>query len=122
MDAPLIDELKFFLVLGAITLAVAGLVVYFGLKLNRSAGEQAPKVNLPLKVTLAGTALWGCIVGFWVICAVARELRPASVLGEFLQTADGIAAVFAGSIVVAAVAGAILEKLGYPIAERGDDS
>ena len=116
----MIDELKFFLGLGAITLAVIGLLIYFGLKLNKAVETQAPKSNFPLKVTMTGTALWACVVGFWVICAVARELRPAGFLGGFLHTTDGIASVFLGSIVFAAIAGVVLEKLGYPIAKRGD--
>lgn len=118
----MIDELKFFLGLGAITLVVFGVVIYFGLKLNKAVEAQAPKINFPLKVTLTGTALWACVVGFWVICAVARELRPASFLGDFLRTTDGIASVFAGSIFLAVIAGVVLEKLGYPIARRGDHS
>jgi len=122
VDAQMMDELKFFLGLGAITLAVIGLVVYFGLKLNGAVEANAPKINLPLKVTLTGTALWASVVAFWVICAAARELRPASVLGDFLRTTDGIASVFAGSIIFAVVAGVILEKLGYPIAKWGDQS
>ena len=122
MDAQLIDELKFFLGLGAITLVVVGLVIYFGLKLNKAVETRTPNINFPLKVTLTGTALWACVVGFWVICAVARELRPASVLSDFLRTTDGIASVFVGSIIFAVIAGVVLEKLGYPIAKRGDHS
>jgi hypothetical protein len=120
VDAQMIDELKFFLGLGAITLAVIGLLIYFGLKLNKAVETQAPKINFPLKVTMTGTALWACVVGFWVICAVARELKPADFLGGFLHTTDGIASVFLGSIVFATIAGVVLEKLGYPIAKRGD--
>lgn len=116
----MIDELKFFLGLGAVTLVVVGVVIYFGLRLNKAVETQASRNNFPLKVTLTGIALWACVVGFWVICAVARELRPASFLGELLRTIDGIASVVAGSILLAVIAGLILEKLGYPIAKRGD--
>lgn len=120
MDAQMIDELKFFLGLGAVTLVVVGVVIYFGLKLNKAVETQASRINFHLKVTLTGTALWACVVGFWLIFAVARELRPASFLGEFLRTTDGIASVFAGSILLAVIAGLVLEKLGYPIAKRDD--
>jgi len=118
----MIDEMKFLLGLGAVSLVVVGLVIYFGLKLNKTVETNSPRINIPLKVTLTGTALWACVVAFWVICAVARQLRPASVLGDFLRTTDGIASVFAGSIVVAVLAGVVLEKLGYPIAKWGDHS
>lgn len=43
----MIDELKFFLGLGAITLVVVGVVIYFGLKLNKAVEAQAPKINFP---------------------------------------------------------------------------
>ena len=116
------DELKFFLGLGAITLVVIGLVVYLGLKLNRAASKYSPEINFPLHITLAGTVLWACVVGFWLFCAVARELRPESPFGSFLNTTDGVASVFAGSICLAAIAGAALQKLGHPIAKVGDDT
>ena len=115
------DELKFFLGLGAITLVVIGLLVYLGLKLNRAANKYSPEINFPLHITLAGTVLWACVVGFWLICAVARELRPESPFGSFLNTTDGVALVIAGSILFAAIAGAALKKLGHPIARTGDD-
>jgi len=118
----MIDELKFFLGLGAITLVVVGLVIYFGLKLNKAVETQAPRINFPLKVTTTGTVLWGCVVGFWIICAIARELRPASVLGDVLSTIDGIVLVFAGSILFAVVAGVVLEKLGHPTQETDSDT
>lgn len=118
----MIDELKFFFGLGAVTLVVVGVVICFGLKLNKTVETQASRIKFPLKVTLTGSALWACLVGFWVVCAVARELRPASFLGEFLHTIDGIASVVAGSILLAVIAGLVLEKLGYPIARRGDHS
>jgi hypothetical protein len=43
-------------------------------------------------------------------------------LGDFLNNTDGVAVVFAGSIVLAVITGTVLEKLGYPIAKRGDDA
>ena len=121
MDAQIIDELKFFLGLGAITLVVVGLLIYFGLKLNKAVETQAPRINFPLKVTRTGTVLWACVVVFWVICAIARELRP-SVLGEFLSTIDGLVLVFAGSILFAVGSGVVLEKLGYPTQETDSDT
>ena len=116
------DELKFFLGLGAITLVVIGLVIFFGLKLNKAVSTQAPRINFPLRVTMSGTVLWASVVGFWVICAIARELRPASVLGDVLSTIDGIVFVFAGSILFAVVAGKVLEKFGYPTQETDSDT
>ena len=116
------DDLKFFLGLSAITLVVIGLVIYFGLKLNKAVDRHAANIDFPWHITLTGTALWACVVGFWVICAVARELRPESLLGEFLSTTDGVASIFAGSIFFAVTAGVILERLGYPIQKRADDT
>jgi len=116
------DELKFFLGLSAITLIVVALVIYFGMKLSRAVNKNAPGINFPLKVTMTGTVLWACVVGFWVICAVARKLKPDSSFGDFLNTMDGLATVIVGSIFFAAIAGVILEKLGYPIARIGNDS
>ena len=116
------DDLKFFLGLGAITLVVICLIVYFGLKLNKAVDSHAADIDFPWHITLTGTALWACVVGFWVICAVARELRPESLLGDFLSTTDGVASMFAGSIFFAVIAGVILERLGYPIQKRGDDT
>lgn len=116
------DELKFFLGLSAVTLMVVGLVIYFGMRLNRAITKNAPEINFPLKVTMTGTVLWACVVGFWVICAIARELRPDSSFGDFLNTTDGFVSVIVGSILFAVIAGAILEKLGYPIARKGSDS
>lgn len=116
------DELKFFLGLSAVTIVVIGLVIYVGQKLNKAVNKHSTDTSFPMHVTLAGTALWACVVGFWVICAVARELRSESLLGEFLHTTDGVVSAFVGSILFAAIAGAILERLGYPVADRGDDS
>ena len=114
-------ELNFFLGLSAVTIVVIGLVVYFGLKLNKAVNKHSAETSFSMNITLAGTALWACVVGFWVICAVARELRPESLLGEFLNTTDGAVSAFAGSVLFAVIGGTILERLGYPIAKRGQD-
>ena len=116
------DELKIFLGLSAVTIVVIGLVIYAGQKLNKAVNKHSTAISFPMHITLAGTALWACVVGFWVICAAARELRPESLLGKFFNTADGVVLAFVGSILFAAIAGTILERLGYPIANRGDDS
>lgn len=116
------DDLKFFLGLSAITLAVIGFVIYFGLKLNKAVDRHAADIDFPWHITLTGTVLWACVVGFWVICAVARELKPETLLGEFLSTTDGVASIFVGSMFFGVTVGAILEKLGYPIYKRGDDT
>lgn len=116
------DELKFFTGLTAVTLAVIGLIIYVGLKLNKAVLKRAPEIALPLNVTLPGTALWASVVGFWLVCLVAGKLRPETSLGAFVRTVDGTAAVLFGSIFFAMIAGAILEKLGYPIARRNNSS
>ncbi len=114
-------ELGFVQVLGAITLFVIGLVIHFGRKLNKVVMKREPEIALPLNITLAGTSLTACAVGFWVICLVAGKLRPESSFGAFVRTVDGVAAVIVGSLFFAGIAGAMLEKLGYPIGKRNDD-
>ena len=116
------DELNFFLGLSAVTIVVIGLVVYFGQKLNKAVIKRTAETSFPMHITFVGTALWACVVGFWVFCAVARELRPESRLGEFLNTTDGVVLALVGSILFAAIVGTILERLGYPTAKQGDDS
>jgi len=115
-------EWGFVLGLGGITLLVIGVVIYFGLKLNKAVLKHAPEIAVPLYITPVGTVLWACVVGFWLICLVAVKLRPDSPLGTFAGSVDGAGLVFIGSILVAAVAAAALEKIGYPIATKGDES
>jgi len=115
-------EWGFVLGLGGITVFVIGLVIFFGLKLNKAVLEHAPETALPLNVTLAGTVLWACVVGSWLVCLVAAKLRPETSLGAFAGTSDGVAIILVGSILIAGGAAAILEKLGYPIATRGETS
>jgi len=110
----------FVLGLVGITLVVVGLVIFFGLKLNKAVESHASEINLPLNITLTGSVLFACMVAFWVYCAATRVLDPGSSLGVFLADADGVAAVVAGSVLLGGIAGAILKKLGYPIAKRGD--
>ena len=116
------DELKFFAGLTAITLTVIGLLINFGLKLNRAVGNHAPEINFPLNITLSGNILFACVVAFWICCVAIRALRPESSFGAFLNGPDGIAAAIIGSFFFAAIAGAVLEKFGYPIAKKGDHS
>ena len=111
-------EWLFVLGLGAVTLIVIGLVIFLGLKLNKAVMKRAPEIATPLNITFAGTALWACVVGFWLICLILAKLYPGSTPGAFFGTADGVASVFVASIVFAVVARAILERLGYPIATR----
>jgi len=73
-------------------------------------------------ITMTGTALWACVVGFWVVCAVARELRPETWFGQFLRTMDGVVSIFVGSVFVAVTAGVILERLSYPPYKNSDES
>ena len=111
-------EWGFVLGLVAVTLAVIGLVIYFGLKLSRAMQKHSPNSEFVQSITLSGTALFASMVAFWIICAAARELKPQSSLGAFLGTVEGVIAVFVASIFFISVAGAILEKLGYPIMKR----
>ena len=113
-------EWEFLLGLSVITLVVIGLLVFLGLKLNRAVNKHTPELNFPVNATRSGNMLFACIVAFWVFCAALRILRQESPFGRFLNTADGIAAVILGSVFFAALAGAVLEKLGYPIARTGD--
>jgi len=115
-------EWQFFLGLGAITIVVIGLVIYFGMKLNKAVLKEAQEIGLPKNLTLAGTTLMACVVGFWIICLIAGKLRPDSSFGTFVGTVDGAGTVIVGPILLAGVAGAVLEKLGYPIATRGERS
>ena len=114
-------EWQFLAGLGAITLVVIALVIYFGLKLNKAVLEHAPGIALPVNITLSGTVLFALIVGFWIVCLAAGTLSPESLFGSFVRTADGVGAVIVGSVLIAGVAAAVLEKLGRPIATRGED-
>lgn len=102
----------------AITLAVIGLFIYFGAKLSTAVQKHAPQSNYVQSITLTGTALFACVVGFWIICAIARQLSPESPLGAFLGKAEGVVAVLVLSVFFMAFAAAILEKLGYPITKK----
>lgn len=116
------DELKFFGGLASITLAVIGLLVYFGRKLSNAAERNAEFIDLPLYVTRTGTTFFGCVVAFWVCCVTVRVLTPHSDLGQFLGTFDGVAAVIFGSITFVAAAWVVFDRLGYPLAKWNKDS
>jgi hypothetical protein len=116
------DEFKFFAGLTAISLAVIGLFIYFGRKLSKAADRHALEIDLPLYVTPTGTALFACIVAFWVVCVAARALKPESSFGSFLNGPEGVFAVISGSIFFAGIAAAILTHLGYPIANKEKNS
>lgn len=113
-------EFGFVLGLVVITLIVIGLVIYFGMKLNRAVQKEAPESKFTLHLSLTGTALMACIVTFWLICLVAGKIRPDTSFGAFVGTVDGVGTVIVGSIFFAGIAGAIAEKLGHPIAIRGE--
>jgi heme/copper-type cytochrome/quinol oxidase subunit 2 len=116
------DELKFFAGLTVITLVVIGLLIYFGLKLNKAVSKHTPEINFPLNITWTGNILYACVVTFWICCVAIRALRPESSFGAFLNSPDGVAAAIIGSLFFAAIAGAVLERIGYPIAKKGDKS
>jgi len=112
------DELKFFAGLTVITFVVIGLFTYFGRKLSKAAERHASEIDLPLYVTPTGTALFACIVAFWVICVTTRALKPESSFGSFLNGPEGVLAVISGSIIFAGIAAVILTQFGYPIANK----
>jgi ABC-type spermidine/putrescine transport system permease subunit I len=116
------DELKFFGGLTGITILVISLLVYLGRKLSRAAERNVEFIDLPLYVTRTGTTFFACVAAFWVYCAAVRVLAPGSNLGEYLGTFDGAAAVIFGSIIFAASAWLVSNKLGYPFAKWNKDS
>lgn len=116
------DELKFFAGLTAITLTVIGLFIYFGRKLSKAAERHAADIDLPLYLTPSGTALFACMVAFWVVSVATRALRPESSFGSFLNGPEGVLAVISGSIFFTGIAAAILSHFGYPIAKREKSS
>lgn len=116
------DELKFFAGLGAITIFVIGLLVYFGRKFSNAAERNAADIGLPLYVSRNGSVFFACVVAFWVSCAAARVLAPQSAFGKYVGTIDGIASVVLGSCIFVGVAWVISEKLGYPLAKWERDS
>jgi hypothetical protein len=112
-------ELKAILSLALVTLPVIGLVIYFGSKANKRVQTQAPESRLAQRLSLTGTALMACVLGFWLIALVAGKLRPDTPFGAFVGTTDGIATVLIGSFFFAIVAAVFLERLGYPIRKEG---
>lgn len=110
---------EYILGLGAITLLVVGLFVYFGQKVSRSVAKHAPDSELAVEITPTGTVLTALMVGCWVLCLAARALAPQSVLGAYVSNPDGMAAVFAASLIFFPLIAVILQKLGYPIAKSG---
>lgn len=112
-------EWGFTLGLIAITLSVISIVIYFGWKLSKAVQKNASDSVLALHITPTGTILFACMVGFWIICLAARALAPEGSLGAFLKGPDGLLVILIGSVLFCAVAGAVLETLGYPIAKRG---
>lgn len=116
------DELKFFAGLTAITLVVICLFIYFGQKLSKVAERHVSEIGLPLYVTPAGTALFACIVAFWIVCVATRALKPESLFGSFLNGPEGVLAVISASIFFAGIVAAVLAHLGYPIASKEKSS
>ena len=112
-------ELSFVLGLVTVTLVVIGLVIYFGRKFSGVVQKHAPESDMASGITLTGTALTACMVGFWVICAAARVLNPEGSIGTLLSRADGVVAVFMASVLFFGIGAAVLKKLGYPIMKRG---
>jgi phosphate/sulfate permease len=111
---------EFILGLGAITLLVVGLFIYGGQKVSRAVAKQAPESELAVEFTPAGTVLTALMVGCWVLFLAARALAPQSSLGAFVGNSDGLAVAFAATLIFFPIVAVILQRLGYPIAKRGD--
>lgn len=111
-------EWGFVLGLSAITIAVIGVLVYLGQRLSKAAERHSSEIDLPLYVTPAGTALFSCLVAFWIVCVTTRAFWPESTFGVFLQGPDGVLTVVTGSIFFAGIAAAILNQLDCPIAKK----
>ena len=75
------------------------------------------KRNTGTQITMSGTVLFACLVAFWIYCAASRVFNPSGALGVFLGDIEGIVAIAIGSVLLAGIAGVILEKLGFPITE-----
>jgi predicted transporter len=112
-------EWGFVLGLATITLLVIGLVIYFGRKFSKAIQDHSPESCLAVSITPTGNALAACMVGFLIVCVAARELAPEGSLGALLGTLNGVVTVLVATIFFFAIAGTILEKLGYPIIKRG---
>ncbi len=106
--------------IGAICIVVGGVAAYFGLKLNKAAEQRRGSEGVS-RFTLAGTAVFACLVGFWLICLVAYKLRPESSLRAFVGTADGVATVVAASFVWPLVARVLLRRLGSSMTQEERD-
>jgi len=94
----------------------------FGQKLSKAAETHASEIDLPLYITPTGTALFACIVAFWIVCIATRALNPESLFGSFPNGPEGVLAVISGSILFAGIAAAILSHFGYPIANKEKSS
>ncbi len=116
------DELKFFGGLAGITILVIGTMIFFGRKLSNAAKRNAEFIDLPLYLTRTGTTLFACVVAFWVYCLATRMLAPHSVLGQYVGTIDGAAAIILGSVLFIVIAWLVFDKLGYPLAKWDNDS
>jgi hypothetical protein len=110
---------EFILGLVAMTLLVVGLFIYFGQKVSSAVARHTPESELAVEFTPAGTVLTALMVGCWVLFLAVRALAPQSSLGAFVGNPDGMAMVFAASLIFFPLVAVILQRLGYPIAERG---
>ncbi len=66
------DELKFFAGLGAITIFVIGLLVFFGRKISKAAERNATYIDLPLYVSRTG-AVFLHVLSRFGFSALRRE-------------------------------------------------
>ena len=112
-------EIGAVLSLGAVTLFLIGLVVFFLKRIQKTAQKDAPEsIFVKPRLTLAGATLMACLLGFFLICLVARETRPTSSLGNFVGTIDGVIIVVVAAIVVLKIISEILKSLGYPFVKE----
>jgi len=52
--------------------------------------ELRPDSDLTLSITPTGNVLFACIVGFWLICLIARVFAAEGALGRLLGGVDGV--------------------------------
>jgi hypothetical protein len=111
-------EMGFVVGLAAMTFAVIGAVVYFGVRVSRAVEKNTPRSPMAATLTSTGLALSGCMIALLVLFAAASTLEPEGSLGAFLRSPEGLVAALLGTVVFFAVASAIFDKLGYPIVKR----
>jgi hypothetical protein len=96
------------------------IALFFALRrLARQWLRRHPRADVARAViTPTGYALSGCLTLVLLVGIAARQLEPNGPLGQFLNRPSGL---LAGTVVVLlgfSIAGATLDKLGYPTTRR----